>query len=115
MSELRAVAERLAKPNYGSDIGKLWADTTLLVRHVLATVREDDGEAVDEAWLRSVGWKPDGVHIVLRDWGRNRNCTCQIYDGKTWYINGDEINAPSTRGDVRALCQALNIPLQETR
>jgi hypothetical protein len=84
-----------------------------------AYLAENDDTAIDEAWLRAVGFeKPPsgGLRIKSPHWGSPRHhCRyTQIYADKDgWWVNGLGCPTPKTRGDVRRLCGALGIELQE--
>lgn len=97
--ELRQAAEwlhkiRLACSNH----------TCTLIDYVLATVRGDDDELIDELWfikqkrvdgpLRMIVLvrRPEGFHLE---------------------VNGYESDRPATRGDFRTLCRSLGVKLEE--
>lgn len=87
----------------------------------LAEHRADDCESVTEDWLRSVGAVHDEHPIK---WTFQRKDAMDIglwhvYDGwKAMLLHTEHwssciVRGIKTRGDVRRLCAALNIPLTE--
>jgi hypothetical protein len=122
--ELRAARERLRRYGHGdtrvyeyplephmTDLDKVERDRRIVVAADLAA---HDPTPVDEAWLRTVGFHADGVHLVLRDWGPDHNGTVQVYQCKAWFLNGSAINRAATRGHVRRLLAALGVTFQES-
>ena len=86
------------------------------VDHILSTVREDDGEAVTEEWLRSLphtqGKYPDDIIIgpVVRMIVRNAQSPSNSrWD---WCVGSYQIpeeHKPRTRGQLRRLLEGLGI------
>ena len=111
--ELRTLAERVKQ-------GIAWlppidrsreADDALrLAEAVLAGYPADDGEPITGEWLESVGrqsyWSVWGFELDLRiAFEPDRGC---------WYY--PVLPVPlRTRNDVRRLCAALGVPLQEVK
>lgn len=77
----------------------------LVTDHILATVREDDDELVDELWFikqtRVDGPLLNMIVLVCRS------------EGFHLKVNGNESDRPATRGDFRALCRLLGVKLKE--
>lgn len=110
-SDLRAAAERLRKhERYGPWVAY---DGD---RHYLASVRPDDDTQddtqIDEAWLKSAGFREDGAHLFLSARGPGLG-GFQFYPNGKWYLFGTEIKPIRTRGQLRLLCRALGITLKE--
>lgn len=95
------------------------ADLLTLARAYLAANPADDATAVDETWLRAVGWQTSpgssawvhtrlagglAVHLRLT------LDECRLYDASAKWV---AIPVPATRGHVRRLCAALGVPLTE--
>jgi len=68
-------------------------DCMLLADHILATVREDDGEPADEEWGKAVS----GESSKIQFW----------FD--IWFM----IATDKTRGQFRKLCEGLGTVLKE--
>lgn len=92
-------------------------DLELLTRAYLALCPADDEETVTEEWLRSIGFHPRKFLGVLRIASEPKGgpiCTLEYdplggCDG--WRVGGELITPMETRGQLRALCSALMIPL----
>ena len=85
-----------------------WVSQAYLAEHPA-----DDDEPVTEEWLLSVGFVHDATHVVLRNWGPQRNGNIQAYPNGKWWLNGTAMIQMKTRGQVRRLCAALGIGLKE--
>lgn len=81
------------------------AKSQSIAAHILATVREDDDEPIDEAWLRSQS-RTDGLLLTMMTFVRR-------LDGYHLEVNGHESANPTTRGEFRALCRCLGVTLKE--
>lgn len=77
--------------------------------------RADDGKPVDEAWLRSVGFERDTWHPFQYsgDTDIDVRCTPSMlvlgHRSDEW-----DVKQNPTRVDVRRLCEALGVPLNES-
>ncbi len=102
-------------------IASLIDDRKVLADAYLCEHSADEGEPIDEAWLRSGGFIDDGTmtvrlkHVVN---GRQTElCTTLPHGG--WFIGQNirekilyvEIAAPQTRGQLRLLLRALGISI----
>lgn len=71
---------------------------------------QSDSGPVDEAWLRSVGFKSyymDSLQMV-------RLGQIGVYwQTNNWWMGPYKIPTPATRSDVRTLCRLLGCPLEE--
>lgn len=99
------------------------ADLETCARWILDNVPADEGEAVTEEWLRSIGFVMCAHWGALRagDWNES---TSLEWDHGKWKLtacrfgfgaNTDysyEIPAPKNRSDVVHLCFALGIPIE---
>lgn len=86
-------------------------DLSTLADYALSLIRPDDGEAIDETWLRSVGFSLDGSHYSLGGglqvyWSRSLP---DIPFTPKWLLFGAEIEPRQTRGDLRTLASVLGI------
>ena len=97
---------------------RLKGDTSLvladiaLAEHILATVREDDGEPVTYEWIcslkiphmenRKILWNFDGYTVSVSSSGAKFHC------------NHMPIASVETRGQFRSLCKGLGIVLGES-
>lgn len=82
----------------------------MMAAHIIYTVREDDGEEIDEVWFNKYSEYHDNT-IELGD-------SCQFYwDGTllTLWYQGRELSfhGTKTRGDLRQLCRLLGVKLKE--
>lgn len=81
----------------------------ILANACCAASPADDGEPISDDWLRIVGEEATGGGCYLS--GKR----FQFYDGKVWVCGVfgriTPIAKPQTRGQFRALCAALGIPL----
>lgn len=73
----------------------------------------DDGDPVDEAWLRAVGFGVYGL-FADRDGGLSIG-DLEWHECRRWLYGNTPLPDLPTRGHVRRLCLALGIPLTETR
>lgn len=73
----------------------------------------DDGDPVDEAWLRAVGFGVYGL-FADRDGGLSLG-DLEWHECRRWLYGNTPLPDLPTRGHVRRLCAALGIPLTETR
>ena len=103
--------------------GIIYAAALARVAELLRKEGEGDSLAVDEAWLRSVGFKDRHAHSY-----RNEK-SLVIGDLEIWALatNGPKcwdwgahwgttlLREVATRGDVRRLCAALGVKLEEER
>ena len=82
----------------------------------VAEHKKDDAEPIDEAWLRSVGFKASGINDLYANDGYCLSLT--FGEDKIWTCGGHETirlaKQPKTRKDVRRLASALGINLKET-
>lgn len=87
-------------------------------RHVLATVREDDGEPVTEEWAVAIGFRRevdphrgvrDMFHVAGLVW---RPHFCEDCHGRWQYGPMTIKTHPKTRGQLRALLAALGIEVK---
>lgn len=118
------VAEHGQMINMSSVLTEEYEHLKTLADAYLATVRPDDGEPVDEGWLRSVGFDYCS-HWGALDIGDWHKSTAIGWDAGKWSLracghgfgaNADyNYNLPPqpTRGHVRRLCAALGITLTE--
>lgn len=104
----------------------------LLTRHILATVRPDDGEPVTAEWLKAVGfvpltYEPAGTVGPLRwptrpderglSWhpASDRPEVWVYSDTDSDGIGSAYLPDQPTRGHVRRLCACLGITITETQ
>lgn len=91
----------------------------LLTRHILATVRPDDGEPVTAEWLVELaGRHDDSDYWLSDDWYVARFAEAwgfYLMIGDNKYFEADEIRVltVNTRGQLRAVCRALSFQLPE--
>lgn len=134
MSDVKAAAERLrrARVAWGAE----YLDNPVMVEVPVAILRDhdiiadaylaehpaDDGEAIDEAWLLSVGFENmvSGVKMRIKsaawkDSDHHLRHTQFGFVGDAWFANGLGCAPCKTRGDVRRLAKALGIELKETK
>lgn len=122
MSDISEAAERLRPfikqtPEIpGEGVECIWT----LAKAWLSEHPADDDEAIDEAWLRSVGFIADAYEpskslstnycapVVIR-WTR-RHRLLSLYDGESWCVLPGK-----TRGQLRRLCACLGITLTESQ
>lgn len=130
--ELRFAAEMVVATGTNKD----WADTidagaVAVCRAWLAEHPADDGDAITPEWLQAVGFRDDPtrgheggpVNVwVLSDAHGEPLLTLDRINSETggwdaFFGTVEDWNQfprePQTRGDVRALCRALRIPLKE--
>jgi hypothetical protein len=119
--ELRAAAKAIMEelndtmsyPRENIDLGMV----EKLATACLAEHRDDDGEAVTEDWLVSIGFEPDrsgcptisGLHIQCQTIVGERGREYPAYA----CIRSYPIPVPQTRRDVRDLCRVLGIEMKE--
>jgi hypothetical protein len=109
MTDIQSAAERLrrhmADPNhrdtYHGKESTLVGDWATLARAYLAEHPADDGEAIQVAWLVSMGFEALDEHDS--GWFK------QSPDGREM----EDAAQLKTRGDLRLLCRALGILLTE--
>jgi hypothetical protein len=131
MNDVKEAAERLRRNAEGEHLTDIYRDFKLPVEQYMKDKLEtskayltehpaDDGEAITEDWLRSVGfefsylnkhlWIKSGKTGHLRHTSMAMNVNSQL-----WFLNGLGCANCETRGDVRRLALALGIELQETK
>lgn len=108
MNEIREIAESIA--NYGLD-----RRAVLVARAYLA---DQDDEPITFAWLRPMatsksmhGFDFDGPNNSIHVYKANHGGMCALVN-KSPYMHAVRLG---TRGEMRLLCRALNIPLDEKR
>ncbi len=114
MTKLSEAAERLRRGEYGHDPVGMYQwnhDVKLTSNAYLAEHRADDGEYTTEEWLDSV-LDRERMDDDITYWTPGRGI-CIHLDGGV-YIQNEEYGPAKTRGDVRNLCRALGIELEET-
>lgn len=131
--DVRAAAERFREYERRVDAGEspkavdyLVHDDDLadLARAYLAEHPADDGEPVSEAWLESVGLVSDGPPnptYTAESKGSRGGPVCtlnvELWMGCDGFSVGtvyrELIPTADTRGEFRALCRVLRIPLTE--
>lgn len=91
----------------------------VMARHILATVRDDDDEPMTEEWLPSI---PDqGFRPIAKIAEPNKPLWCcrsgVVIDfiNKRMSVSGWPVPWKETRGQLRSLLTALNIPLPATK
>ena len=87
------------------NVACLTKDELTIVKAYLAEHPADDGEAVSEDWLRSVGLRDNRMVIEFM----------KLEDGRwasRWH--GWELPRLKSRGQVRNLCAALGVELKES-
>ena len=104
--ELVEAAEALREGNSHS-----WPKSiSLLARHVLATIHEDDDEPITDEWANEVGF------TGLVQMGREKIYAAEYADGTLnvvvftdgwWAMHGRGQNHQATRGNVRKLIAAM--------
>ena len=121
--DVRAAAERIVRSVHETVYtgplalqGKL-ADALVLADAVLTEHPADDGEPVDEAWLRAAGFTVKDVEndAVLHA-GLLSVCVYEPDDPVFWRVDYERLPEelwPKTRGHVRRLCAALGVTLTE--
>lgn len=125
MSELQQAVERRQKLKAGVEwiavyaglpVGQANADLRTIEDAYLSqhAAPGDDGEAIDGEWLNEVATKVSDPHESVRIFwfGEHLGLVCTAI-GPEWQWHGFRMpNGPSTRGGVRTLCAALEIPLK---
>lgn len=119
--ELRAAAERIRNHSIGPHLFKHGGDMATLAFGYLAEHPADDSLAIDEEWLRSVGfsvlWDVEkefrfptatDAHLALFCPSRREGYSCCL-GGPSSYAPLPDIR---TRGDLRLLCRALGIEMK---
>ena len=125
MNEIQAAAERLRKVREAVDYDDVYgplataygivSDCEILADAYLAEHPADDGEAIDEAWLRSVCLVQDqGFYFFRTELGPIvRNKWIKIAPNGVCYVEYDlveiQLHDVKTRGELRALIKALKI------
>lgn len=122
-------AVKMGLPQNYCDTAQFIRDAQIVANALKAEHHADDGEAIDEAWLRSAGFAmpPENKHCPFIFSPESR-ADCEL---RLSYWLGSEsrdslpelaidanqeefkIPQPATRGDLRRLCAALGIPLKE--
>lgn len=140
--ELRRKAERMIDAHEamiallpGLPGGTVIDDAVEIARAYIADHSADETEPVTEAWLRSVGFLPNGDDLgefAIRLWSVGEtecygtdpamHYLWSVVDNSSWleaYGTGGEslclveLATNNARGDVRRLCRALGIDLKE--
>lgn len=94
------------------DMKSHWEDMLEMSNHILATVRADDDEPVNDKWFSSVF-----EQCVSQRYEFGTNCIMEIdEENESWYVwsYGDRLGEVKTRGQFRQLCRGLGIELKET-
>ena len=119
---MKGAAKVLAFPEKLTPSVKAMAeDSYEVARELLRLCPAEEGEPLTDSILRSVfGFRQDGMHLALCEWGPRRNGTMQVYpvwNGAKgeWFVNGSQIVPPKTVGEVRRLFAALSISLVNTK
>lgn len=117
--ELRAAAEQLLRldcecDSYHGHRCEKCKTFTPLARHIIATVREDDGEPVTTEWLiEVVPGEPDfddDCFMVGNDISICKLGDVAKYGWEVW-CHEYELGSVKTRGQFRRLCEGLGIVL----
>lgn len=123
--EVRAAAELCRKypPGTGIDttaeFERFAAARETVVAAYLAEHRPDDGEAIDEAWLREAGIPQRAKDDILADVPCHKLWTWPASNDPTvllWFSGEERIPMsmwPKTRGDVRQLATRVQFQLTE--
>ena len=91
-------------------------DVRIAMLLCLAEHPADDDEPVTEEWLRSVGFCDTEYMSSLENGPLEYVLEEEVYFPENWILNGGdppESMSIKTRGDVRRLCRALGIQLNE--
>lgn len=97
------------------------ADEMLAINALLRLIPADDGEAIDAEFLKSIGFFEDYGEFRLEHTINDRDVATIIFRHEKWSVGGGSknhqtlvsIRPPKTRGQLRALCSVLGIPLKE--
>ena len=75
--------------------------------------RHDDDQPADEAWLRAIGFV-DGFFIrVVEAYNRIRTKVVSVNRHSVLCINGSDIIYHPTRRQVRLICEAVGVDLND--
>jgi hypothetical protein len=113
--ELRAAAETvIGSQDHPSGWGGMICDAKRIARHILATVREDDGEPVTQEMIDQCSSEGNSVAVsrtTVTHFKAMTTTMCVVLLGPT----GDWITIEKckTRGQFRKLCEGLGIVLEE--
>lgn len=105
---LRDAARRWLKKNPDSIL-------VAVIKDWLTRNREDSDRPMDEAWLRSLGWRHFGGHIndvmtLQPPGGEPLEWPMSCGYGVFWYKV--RLRYECTRGEFRDLCRGLRVPIE---
>lgn len=133
--DVKQAAERLRRIYAGEEyfdvygvrptgFGNQQRDEAAVIAGFLAAFPADEGEAIDEQWIKSLGWTNESS--LKKDFPRWRSSTsdrggptvCIVWEPMmgcdAWSLDGELIPPLRHRGDLRKLAAALGIPLETT-
>jgi hypothetical protein len=85
------------------------------VAELLRKEGADDSQAIDEEWLRAIGFKDFAREMIVI---RNDQDDCLAFmlpSCRTPYVQGRGVYGCKTRGQLRCLCLGMGITLEEER